>query len=385
MAGIIDFVETYGRRLFSEVPLTSIDMVVINELGYLPLDQWAKATIQPVLIADLAQEIDQRYQDEASFTFTVNKDRIALIKAVIAAPRYKDLCFSHYVSILDEDFEKQFAAVVMTIETIDYCQVIFRGTDETVIGWKEDFKMTYRREIPAQAQAKTYLTEFLTAHPDKKVVVSGHSKGGNLGLFAAANLALQLKQQLVYILMLDAPGLHEQVLSSPGYQAVRHKVCALRPKESIVGSMLSNDVQGIFIDSQLPGILQHNVMAWETQGLAWALAPGPTELSQALEVTFREWTKTLGKSALKTYFDTIFDLFLDNDVDSIDDFRRHLLRNLSRILLAIGQLPADKRQMLLDSTGKLLTIFLKSQASQMSQSNPALLKDWQGLLKTYFK
>lgn len=385
MTTIIDFVKTFGQVSFEDMPLSTIDMVMINELGYLPLDQWLEDSSKTGSIAQLGQAIIGRYQLQKDYSFTVNRDRIELLEAMSQAERYQELSFSHYVSILDKDFEKQFAAVVMEIPSLDYAQVIFRGTDETFIGWKEDFKMTYMSEIPAQRQAKSYLTELLAEDRQKKVVVTGHSKGGNLGLFAASQVEASYQEQISYVLLLDAPGLHEAVLDSPGYQAIRLKVCALRPKDSIVGSMLNNTIKGIFVESQVPGLMQHNVMTWEIIGTAWSLVAGPSELSQALEVTFREWTKELGKPALKIYFDTIFDLFLQNDLDSIDEFRQQLLTNIRKILLALGQLPADKRQHLTDSTLKLLSIFVKSSASQVGLPKITAPKDFQDWLLTYLK
>ncbi|WP_165329038.1 Mbeg1-like protein [Streptococcus tangpeifui] len=378
MPNILDYIKNHGEKTFSDLMLNSIDIAIINELGYLPLGEQLHLT-QPVTLQALKEDF-QASGKKVHYSFTVTKQRVELLKAVLAAPRYQGLSLVSYINDIDPQFEKQFAAMVLSLPNINHYQVIFRGTDETLIGWKEDFKMTYASEIPAQRQALAYLIKILEAS-DCRYTVTGHSKGGNLALYAAANLPEDFQARIDQLFIFDAPGLHNRVLHSQGYQAIRDKVLCLRPKDSIVGSMLKNDLASCFIESKAIGTFQHDVATWEVNGTDWQFASGPSELSQALEETFSQWTQELSKQELKILFDTVFDLFLENDVATLDDFQADILKSAKTIMTAFSQLPADKRQLLNKSALSLLSIFVKSRFEQLNFPNPKQLSEkWRNLL-----
>ncbi|MFC3931287.1 Mbeg1-like protein [Streptococcus dentapri] len=378
MPTILDYVKENAHKDFGELSLNSVDIAVLNELGYLPLGEGVDLN-QPVSFQTL-KKIFFAHDQVLAYSFTVRKERVDLLYAVLEAPRYQGLQLLSYVNEIDSEYEKQFAAMVVELPKIAHRQAIFRGTDETFIGWKEDFKMTYMSEIPAQRRAKQFLIESLEQAP-YKLVLSGHSKGGNLALYAASQIESSLQNKIDQILILDAPGLHDRILESQGYQLIKDKILAIRPKESIVGVMLSSDVPSLLVDSKELGLFQHNVSAWEITGSHWKLAQGQTALSQTLEVTFRVWTHELSKQELKALFDTVFDLLLDNNITSIDVFQTDVLKSASLLLGALSKLPADKRRVLTKSTTSLLEIFIKSHREQLTLPS---FKSLSGQFKNFF-
>ncbi|MGT2928689.1 Mbeg1-like protein [Streptococcus dentasini] len=377
MPTLLDYINNNAQTSFASLPLNGLDLALMNELGYLPLGE-GQAQAASIALQDLQEKFAS---DSVAYSFIVNKQRVAIFQAMSKAPRFKDLQLSHYVNSVDAEYEKQFAAMVMELPHISHCQVVFRGTDETLIGWKEDFKMTYMSEIPAQRQAALYLRHILL-DGSGPVILTGHSKGGNLALYAAAHLPAALQARIKQIFIFDAPGLHEHVLKSAGYQAIRHKICSIRPKDSIVGSMLNNDITSTFVDSKAIGVFQHNTTTWEIDGHLWKIADGQTALSQALELTFRKWTQELPNQELKIFFDTIFDLFMENDLATLDDLKADVLKSTSLFTSALSQLPVEKRQILTKSTISLLELFMKSRVSQLRLPKIKLLLD---PLKTFLE
>lgn len=175
MPTFLDYAKVYGQKSFTEQVLNSIDLTIFNELGYLPLGQ-GQALVQPISLQELKEDFLASGQT-LTYSFSITKERIALLETVLAAPRYQGISLASYINDVDPEFEKQFAAMVIDLPSINHHQVIFRGTDETFIGWKEDFKMTYLDGIPAQRQALVYLRKILEASPFT-YTVTGHSKGG---------------------------------------------------------------------------------------------------------------------------------------------------------------------------------------------------------------
>lgn len=79
----------------------------------------------------------------------VTKERVDLAEAMVRSRRFAGLNLSDYCSVLDKEVEKQSAAMIFSLPELGYQQIVFRGTDDSVIGWKESFQLTYSREIPA--------------------------------------------------------------------------------------------------------------------------------------------------------------------------------------------------------------------------------------------
>ncbi|MBM7643770.1 Mbeg1-like protein [Streptococcus loxodontisalivarius] len=366
MAGIIDYVKAVSERDFEEFPLNELDIVCLNEIGYVSFgevlssifDLGKKLRLSEVLDHYSKEENQKLYQVTNPFMMTA--ERLELLKEMLSSKRFQSLSLSYYVNDINREYEKQFAAMVFTIESIGHEQIVIRGTDDSLIGWKEDFKLTYSREIAAHRSAIAYLKMVL---PDlgQNVYLSGHSKGGNIALYAASQLKAELQSQLLVIYMLDAPGLQEEMLSSRGYRAVRDKIVFLRPQESIVGVMLSLDVPVKIVKSASFGISQHAVTNWQVNldGSFMTQEQG-TELSQNLEKTFKNWTRELGSQDLKLLFDTLFDTLIDNGIQSLNDINLESLNKVRKALTAFSSLPQRKRSLMTKAGLTFLAIFTSS-------------------------
>ena len=123
-----------------------------------------------------------------------------------------------YVNDVDQDIQKQFAALIFKIKPDTYV-LVFRGTDDSIVGWKEDFHMTYMAQIPAQKMAARYLQNALENLPGN-FILTGHSKGGNLASYAASQMEASLQDRIEAIYSYDSPGLNHSVIESDGYQTV---------------------------------------------------------------------------------------------------------------------------------------------------------------------
>ena len=203
--------------------------------------------------------------------------------------------------------------MIFSLPELDYQQIVFRGTDDSVIGWKEDFQLTYSREIPAHRSAIAFLSEHLPKLSGY-IAVSGHSKGGNLALYSAVQGSTALREQIAELLLLDSPGLMKSLLEKPSYQEVKSKMTVIRP----------------------------------------------TELSQRLEETFQEWIETLPNQELKQVCDLVFDTILDSGIESLDDIGIQALPQIGQMLQEFGNLSDKQKKVLQDGFNQLLWIFWKS-------------------------
>lgn len=360
MANIIDYLAEHGQSSFEEVSFNQVDILILNELGYLPLaEQMALGEGQ--LVADLAPSVLDWPVD-----FLVTSERLALLKAVVGSRRFADLTLLDYVNEIDPAYEKQFAALVFALPSLDYRQLVFRGTDDSLVGWKEDFNMTYMSEIPAQRRAVTFLTQVL-GQTTGQLLVSGHSKGGNLAVYASSFITSDLQDRLQAIYVFDAPGLYERVLSSRGYQAISSKMVVIRPQDSIVGVMLASDQSPIIIASDKQGIDQHNVIYWQVDGYGLKQVETSTQTSQILEQTFQSWTKELGSQDLKVLVDVVFDLFASAGIASLNDLQANAPKTIADVFSALSHLSTEKRDLINQSFNLFIKQFGQHRYQQVSQ------------------
>lgn len=359
MAHLIDYLEKVENLTFDQEPLNILDKVCINEIGYLTYEKWLTASDlkKPINLHDFAEgkELNPDY------SFMVTKERVELAEAMVRSRRFASLSLSNYRSVLDKEVEKQFAAMIFSLSELDYHQLVFRGTDDSVIGWKEDFQLTYSREIPAHRSAMTFLEDHLP-NLSGRITVSGHSKGGNLALYSAVQSSTALREKIAELLLLDSPGLMKSLLEKPSYQELKAKMIVIRPQDSVVGVMLYWDRPAQLVAAEGIGFAQHNALTWEVDLAAndFAYEDQPTELSQRLEETFQEWIETLPNQELKQVCDLVFDTILDSGIESLDDIGIQALPQIGQMLQEFGNLSDKQKKVLQDGFNQLLWIFWKS-------------------------
>lgn len=359
MAHLIDYLEKVENLTFDQEPLNILDKVCINEIGYLTYEKWLTASDlkKPINLHDFA-EVKELNPD---YSFMVTKERVELAEAMVRSRRFASLSLSNYRSVLDKEVEKQFAAMIFSLPELDYHQLVFRGTDDSVIGWKEDFQLTYSREIPAHRSAMTFLEDHLP-NLSGRITVSGHSKGGNLALYSAVQSSTALREQIAELLLLDSPGLMKSLLEKPSYQELKAKMTVIRPQDSVVGVMLYWDRPAQLVAAEGIGFAQHNALTWEVDLVAndFVYEDQPTELSQRLEETFQEWIETLPNQELKQVCDLVFDTILDSGIESLDDIGIQALPQIGQMLQEFGNLSDKQKKVLQDGFNQLLSIFWKS-------------------------
>lgn len=362
MATINGYLDYNKNRSFKDFAFNEADILCLNELGYFCFEE-LDASIDFSKDVNLHEVLMPYVTGEKPFnhSFLVTEERVKLLQKVVASKRFVNLNLSDYVNDVDAEYERQFSAMVFTSPEINHHQLVFRGTDDTMIGWKEDFKLTYVQEIPAHRAAVAYLEAYFEKYAGK-VTVSGHSKGGNLALYAVAHVNDLLREQIEKVYMLDAPGLQEKGLESDGYKAIRERVTVIRPEESIVGIMLYNDIEPIVVKSNASGIMQHAVTSWqfneETGELI--LAERQTDLSQNLEKTFKQWMKELSSQELKILFDILFDTLMSSGIHSINDVTidREFGAKLATSIASFYSIGTEKKLLLAKSAKLFLQAFV---------------------------
>ena len=349
MGNLITYVQQYEAQTFQEKLVTDIDILVLTEIAYLPFDEIVSSSFEEktaISLNQLGKEFETiKEKEHENNPFMITKERIQLLDVVSKSPRFKDVKVFGFMNDIDDELTKQFAAVCYQWEE-ESRWIIFRGTDESLTGWKEDFMMTYSDLIPAQTDAIEYLRKQAELFSGS-LNISGHSKGGNLSLYASAMQEEDIQHRIQQIYCWDAPGVHRSILGTEGYQRVVSKAKRYIPQDSIVGLMLESQVPYHIIESQGSGISQHSALMWNIEDDHFVELTELTKNSQLTDQTFKQWTEVVSDEDLKLFFDTFFELIFEMGVETVNDVYYNFRMYMQKFFEKTYQMDPEKREVLL--------------------------------------
>ena len=355
MGNLITYVQQYEAQTFQEKLVTDIDILVLTEIAYLPFDEIVSSSFEEkaaISLNQLGKEFETiREKEHEKNPFMITEERIQLLELVSKSQRFKDIKVFGFMNDIDDELTKQFAAVCYQWKE-DSRWIIFRGTDESLTGWKEDFMMTYSDLIPAQTDAIEYLRKQAELFKGN-LNVSGHSKGGNLSLYASAMQEEDIQNRIQQIYCWDSPGVHRSILNTEGYHRIVSKAKRYIPQDSIVGLMLESHVPYHIIESQGSGISQHSALMWNIEEDHFVELTELTRNSQLTDQTFKQWTEVVSDEDLKLFFDTFFDLIFEMGVETVNDVYYNFRMYMQKFFEKAYQMDTEKREILL-RVGRLL-------------------------------
>lgn len=304
MADMLDYLAWRGDIEFFQMPVNPVDALIFSTLSYIDFkDIVPDNPMQCVSLADAAAGL---LSLEVPQTKVRVKKDLELLDAAAKSARFDNIKMTFYRSILIPEEDTQFAAVTIFLED-GSAYIAFRGTDNTLTGWKEDFNMTFQPNIPAQRLALEYVQEFTEAHPIP-IWMGGHSKGGNLAVYAAAKCGELLQKRIVEVYNQDGPGFSEVMMEDPGYRAILPKLRSYVPQSSVIGMLLEHEEPYTIIKSNQLGLMQHDPYTWQVLGSNFQQVEELTANSRFLDCTFKNWLSQMSNEERSEFFDTVFEL-----------------------------------------------------------------------------
>lgn len=230
-----------------------------------------------------------------------------LLRLAAVSPRFGRLVLHDYCSVFSEREETQFAAIAFTCPR-RFSYVAFRGTDRTVVGWKEDFNMAAQAPVPAQALALSY-AEGVAGRTRTPLVLGGHSKGGNLAVYAAAKASPRVAARITAVYDHDGPGFPEGVFTPEERTRVQALARKTVPEESLVGLLMESVEPVKVVESDDHGLGQHSLFNWRLAGgelvEACQLAPSARFIADVLNQWVSEMTLDQRREAVDALFEAI--------------------------------------------------------------------------------
>ncbi len=325
MSGIFEYLKWRGDLTFSQDPPNEVDALVFSGLSYV---RYTEDPDGPRTLQEAADDFFCLPDCEGRVRV---KNDLELLRAAAMTKRYGETRLCMYRDLLIPEQETQFAAMAFLLDNGD-AFLAFRGTDQTLVGWKEDFNMTFQQTIPAQRLALQY-TRDVALELDGKLYLGGHSKGGNLAVFAAARSSPMIQARIEAVYNNDGPGFTKYLMGDPGYLAMVPKIRTYVPQSSVIGMLLEHEEPYLVIRSKTVSLLQHDLYSWEVSGPQFVPMEEITENSQFLDATIKTWFADMTNAERNQLVDVLFALLGTGGVDNaIDIFHPRNLRNYLRTL-----------------------------------------------------
>ena len=352
MATLFDYVTWRGDLPFAQQGCNPLDGAIFARLAYLPFHRVVPDAKAVCPLRDAAQALLSL--PERSFS----DNDAQLLQRLIDAPRFRDLPLRGIVDRLSD--ETQFAAV--TIQLPQEAYLSFRGTDNTLVGWKEDFNMTFVCPVPAQKLALAY-TEQTAEQLPGKLRLGGHSKGGNLAVYAAAFCQPEVQRRVTGVYNFDGPGFDEIVLQNERYDRICSRVQTFVPQSSVVGMMLGHEEQYTVVSSTSVGIMQHNLYSWDVAPTGFVCLEEVTNGSRFMDFTLKTWLKDMTPAQRETFFDTIYGIMVQTNAKTFRELTDNWFQNALSIARTVKNLDEDTRK----AVTQALSLLLKSASTGLEQ------------------
>ena len=321
MTNALDYLNWRGDLSFEDSPFNEVDFFLCGQLSTPDYSGIVGEDGPGISITEVA--------DKYFETHTEDVGNLGVLQSVYVLPelrmlpgtaRFRDLKLSHAVNRVVESNTEQFAAVTIEIPGNGIC-VSIRGTDDTIIGWKEDFNLATKDHVPAQEDAVKYLIEAAKRHRFKKIRVCGHSKGGNLAIFAAANAPKWVQRRIERVCSFDGPGFREAFFGNKGYLYLNGKVSTVLSQNAIVGKLLNPAGEQIIVKSSKNGPMAHDGFSWEVIGDHFVKCPDFSESSKAFDDAMTETLDSMDDEEKQEFVDELFDTLLSTGATTITELK----------------------------------------------------------------
>ncbi len=354
MENILTYLKWRGDLSFSEKAFNEADSLIFALLSYIEWEDIVGETA--VSLQEACRNYCTRYdQEHFNKTYSFSPLLSELIHILPTVLRYQEVKLSHYQVMNDKQEEVQFGAICIELpQNIVY--VSYRGTDISILGWKEDFDMTYLDVIPSQTLAASYLKEISQVwfkpkkwwHFKKKTPISlyigGHSKGGNLAMYAAI-YCKELSPWIKGVYSFDGPGFRKTFYEHHDPSFILDRLHHYIPKSSIFGRLLEHQEAATIVKAYGTGLIQHDAFYWEVDTDHFVYAEALCKESDQIKQYLDQVLMNKSDEEKKTFITLLYKMLDEMKVESINDFTVVGFRQWLRGIKELSNMSKDEYKM----------------------------------------
>ena len=359
MANLLDYLDWRGDLTLEQSPFNEVDNLILAELSFVDFKDIVPGPGEgeSVVLRDAAEQFFAKFPqgEKIDMGVLVPAAIPEMLRKMADSRRFGEMKLNCFVDHLDVGKGEQFAA--LTIETGDReLYLSFRGTDDTLAGWKEDFELACMPEVPAQKKAVAYTWAVAKQFPRKHIRLGGHSKGGNLAVYAGVFCPENVQKRLTAVWSNDGPGFHTDLLELPEHRRIAERIYSIVPKSSVVGMLLEHEEDYTVVDSNQLGFMQHDGFSWQVMGDHFVKLRQVTQQAHFSDQELRKWVHGLTVEQRENFVGALFDVLSASGAVTLTDLKDDSFKAVGAMVKAMKDLDKETR----DGLWEFLAILFKS-------------------------
>ncbi len=347
MSNPLDYLHWRGDISFTTAPFNEVDNLILSMCSFLDLEQLIPSSVsgpQPTL-REAMSWFDNRSGRKSKLALLIPERVMDIIRSASESKRFGDVRVCAFVNHVDDVEVTQFSATTYLLPDLTLF-LSFRGTDDTIAGWKENLNLCLDVPVPAEVHAVKYVIQIASEHYGR-MRLGGHSKGGHLSIRAAADVPSKVQARIITAFSNDGPGFLPAFYETPGYQAIRNRVFTLIPQSSIVGTLLEQDKRRCFlIRSTENGVMQHDPFSWQVDRTSFERLSNRSRFGKITDEAFKQWIGSMSLEERRSVLNCVFEILDSTGARTLTELDRSKLKNLLVMSRAMREQPPETRKMM---------------------------------------
>lgn len=352
---INDYLRWRGDLTLAQDPFNEVDSVILSMACFMDFAGIVPGVgeVGTVPFHTAIERFDAMPEKSRRFGVIIPNDTLELAHQAAESPRFADAELFAFENTIDEQAEMQFAAVTFRLSDGTLFSA-FRGTDDSIVGWKEDFNMTFMSHVPAQDRAADYLDHIARQFPGG-IRTGGHSKGGNLAIWSVVHADPIVRQRVIRAYSNDGPGFSREMLESAEYREMRDKCITFVPQSSLVGMLLTHDENYKIIHSAQTGLLQHDPFSWDVERNHYVYLAERSAFGEHSDAAMRLWFDSMTAEEKQTLIRDLFNVLESTGAKTLTELTDGGLKYLTVMRKTVAGYDKARRKNMNRLLGRLIT------------------------------
>ena len=347
MANLMDYLDWRGDITLAVSPFNEVDALILAELSFVDFE----GIVPPPEVGrglplnEAAEAFFARHGGRDVDMGVLVPDGISqMLRKLMASPRFCGMTLNGYEALLDDEVEEQFSALTIDLGN-GSIYISFRGTDDTIVGWKEDLNMSFLEEIPSQKQAVDYVARIARQYPEKTLRIGGHSKGGNLAVYSAAKSSGDIQERIVAVHNNDGPGFIWDISKTPGHKRIAGRIHTVLPQTSVVGMLMEHEKHYQVVYSTYDGLYQHDGFSWQVKGTQFVHLDDFSREGKLVDEALSSWADSLSTQQREALAEALYSVFTATGAKTLSELNEEKLKSASAMLKTYKNLDRESRRM----------------------------------------
>ncbi len=352
---MLDYLSWRGDLEFNKDSFCEVDSLILSQLSYIDLTGIADAdfAVDAKTLFDAVTEYEMLPEEKKYLGAIIPKQTLPLAGIAARSARFKDVLVFSFKNDIDEEGESQFCAVSFLLPTNEVV-VTFRGTDDTLVGWKENLNMSYLSETSAQKKAVEYLRDVAMKTGERSIYVCGHSKGGNLSVYSAVMSDDEIKERIVCVYNNDGPGFSKEFITSEIYNKISGRINTFIPRSSIVGIFFEHGGRSKTVKSSSNTVISHDLFTWQIQGREIVCEVERGALREKSDRAINSWISSLTPEERARFVDTLYAALSESGAKTLSDIAHNRIKTLVAFRRAMKNLDESSEENMRYVLGKMI-------------------------------